>query len=256
MTQAEAVALLHAAGVDGAARDVQKLWAEAAGDAARFAAMIERRAALEPVAKIIGRRAFWKHEFCVTPDVLDPRPDSETLVDCALQVPFETVLDLGTGSGCLVVSLLAERSEARGLGIDISPAALDVAKGNGTRIGVGTRLDLAVSDWFSQVEGRFDLIVSNPPYIDAESFEGLSAEVRIYDPKLALCPGGDGLDAYRVITAHARDYLAKGGWLMVEIGFDQAVAVQGLFERGGLEQIRCVQDLNGKDRVVLGRIMQ
>ncbi len=246
------MARLRVAGIPAPERDVQILDRAARNDA-EFERFIAARAHHQPVAQILGRRAFWTHEFHVTKDVLDPRPDTETLVEAALSVPFDDVLDLGTGSGCVLISVLGERPEARGLGIDISPAALAVARGNGTRMGVDARLDWAVSDWFANVSGQFDLIVSNPPYIDAATYAGLAVSVREFEPKLALTPGPDGLEAYRVIAAQAPDYLRDGGWLMVEIGFDQAEPVCALFAAKGFGEISVRKDLAGKDRCVIGR---
>ena len=146
----------------------------------RFDAALRARAARQPVSQIIGRRAFWKHEFRVTRDTLDPRPETETLIEAALAEPFASVLDLGTGTGAILISLLAERPQARGTGTDISAAALSVAQENATKIGVcATFLE---SDWFATVTGRFDLIVSNPPYIALDEMAGLAPDVRDWEP--------------------------------------------------------------------------
>lgn len=254
MTESQAVAALKRAGVETAVRDAQILWAEAAGDAARFAAMIARRAQREPVSHILQRRAFYAHDFIVTPDVLDPRPDTETLVDEARRAPFDTVLDLGTGSGCILLSLLALAPQAVGVGADISAKALDVARRNAAQIGVADRVQLIESDWFSNVAGRFDLIVSNPPYITAQAFDGLAAEVKTYEPKIALTPGGDGLASYRIIAAQAAPFLTRDGALMLEIGFDQGASVSAILSQAGWGEIRVIPDLNGKDRVVTARL--
>ncbi len=241
--------MLSAAGVDGASQDVMRL-RNAARDDAQFLDFISRRAAREPVSLILGRRAFWTHDFHVTSAVLDPRPDTETLVEAALNVPFTRVLDLGTGSGCILLSLLSERPKASGLGVDCSDAALEVAQINRAEMALDRRATLIRSDWFSEVSGQFDLIVSNPPYITAEAFDALAPEVRDHEPKIALTPGGDGLGAYRIITVQALDYLAPGGHLMVETGFDQAVTVEALFKAAGFAEIRSIRDINGKDRVI------
>ncbi|WP_179380538.1 peptide chain release factor N(5)-glutamine methyltransferase [Jannaschia marina] len=251
---------LEAAGVPGAARDVALLLSEVGGDeaealtteiAARFEALVVRRAAREPMSHILGRRAFWRHDFIVTPDVLDPRPDTETLVEAALAAPFETVLDLGTGSGCILLSLLAERPGARGLGTDISEAALAVARRNADVVGVEAQARFVRADWLDGVDGTFDLIVSNPPYVSAAEMADLSPEV-LREPHGALSPGGDGLDAYREIARAAPAHLAPGGRLMVEIGAGQANAVTDLWRAAGLANIRVIDDLNGKNRVVSG----
>ena len=217
----------------------------------RFDAALRARAARQPVSQIIGRRAFWKHEFRVTRDTLDPRPETETLIEAALAEPFASVLDLGTGTGAILISLLAERPQARGTGTDISAAALSVAQENAANIGVcATFLE---SDWFAAVTGSFDLIVSNPPYIALDEMAGLAPDVRDWEPRQALTDEGDGLAAYRAITAGAGAYLAPGGRLMVEIGPTQAAQVTALMAAAELSDLRVLHDLDGRDRVVCGR---
>lgn len=262
-----ALAQLEAAGVPGAANDARRLLAHAlqlapdklvfalsdplpASASARFAAAIAARARRQPVAQITGSRMFWGRNFRVTPDVLDPRPETETLVSAALDLPFARVLDLGTGSGAILLSLLAERPAARGLGVDLSPAALTVAQDNAMRLGVADRARLLISDWFTAVTGQFDLIVSNPPYIAADEMPGLSPEVRDWEPHLALTPGGDGLAAYRRIAADAMAHLQPGGRLMVEIGARQGPDVARLFTASGFTSVRILPDFDGRDRVV------
>lgn len=216
----------------------------------RYMALLDRRKAGEPVSHLRGTRAFWKHEFVVTADVLDPRPETETLIEAALQQPFSKVLDLGTGSGCILLSLLSERPEATGLGVDVSEAALEIAARNRARLGLETRADLLHSDWFGAVEGRFDLIVANPPYIDAKVYETLAPEVRLFEPQLALSPGKDGTAPYRVIAAGVCDHLSNGGRLIVEVGFDQGPAVSDIFRQAGLENVHVLSDLDGRARAV------
>lgn len=219
-----------------------------------FERMLEARLEGAPVSRILGRRAFWGRDFTVTPAVLDPRPETETLVAAALERPApDSFADLGTGSGILATSLLAEWPQARAVATDISPEALEVAAVNAARHGVADRLKLVRSDWFSHIHGRFPLIVSNPPYIAADEMADLMVEVRDHDPHLALTPGGDGLDAYRQIAAGAPDHLTPGGWLMVEIGTRQGGAVAALFAGAGLIELRVLPDLDGRDRVVIGR---
>ena len=220
--------------------------------AAAFERAVARRLRREPVSHITGRRAFWMHDFIVTADVLDPRPDTETLVEAALARPFERVLDLGTGSGCILLSLLHERHAATGLGTDISEAALAVARRNAEVAGVADRASFAQSDWLSGVAGSFDLIVSNPPYITEAEMADLAPEVRDWEPHLALTPGGDGLDAYRVLARDAPAHLAPGGRLMVEIGSTQAKAVRALFQEAGLCRVEVAPDIDGRNRVVTG----
>ncbi|MDJ0638032.1 MAG: peptide chain release factor N(5)-glutamine methyltransferase [Paracoccaceae bacterium] len=245
----EAVEVLRAAGVADSVGDARRLQREAVD----FEEAIRQRAARVPVSQILGRRAFWRHEFRVTPDVLDPRPETETLVELALQEPFRKVLDLGTGSGCIVISLLAERPEARGIGTDVSERAVLVAGENAMAAGVADRLVLPLSDWFEDVGGRFDLIVSNPPYIAADEMAGLEPEVRDHEPRAALTDEGDGLSAYRIIAAKAGDHLTPGGRVLVEIGASQGQAVSELFRAAGLEDVRVHPDLDGRDRVVSAR---
>lgn len=214
---------------------------------AAAALRLERR----PLSHILGRRAFFKHEFHVGPDVLDPRPETETLVIAALDHPFERVLDLGTGSGAIVLSLLAERPDAHGVGTDLSPAALDVAQRNAARLDLAGRVEWIHSDWFAQVTGRFNLIVSNPPYIAVDEMAGLAPELT-FEPRMALTDEADGLSAYRAICAGVGAYLAPGGVVMVEIGPTQGAAVTALMCAGGLGDICILRDLDGRDRVVVG----
>lgn len=262
-----AIPRLRQAGVEDAARDARLLLGHALGiapnrltlhmadllppeAAARFEAAIAARAARQPVSQITGRRLFWGRSFHVTRDVLDPRPETECLIAAALSAPFATVLDLGTGSGCILVTLLAERPGARGVGVDLSDAALAIARENAAALGVGPRADFRDSDWFAQVSGRFDLIVANPPYIAAAEMPTLAPEVRDWEPHLALTPGGEGLEAYRAIATGAGAHLAPGGRLLVEIGPTQGLAVAALFRAAGLQGMAILPDLDGRDRVV------
>lgn len=264
---AEATARLAQAGVEDAAGDARHLLAHAlalprdrlllaigeAPDAlarARFEGFVARRAARQPVAQITGRRLFWGREFRVTPDVLDPRPETETLVAAALEAPFGRLLDLGTGSGCLIVTLLAERPQATGLGTDISPAALAVARDNAAAHGVAGRAGFQRADWFDGVAGRFDLIVANPPYIPAAELAGLAPEVRAWEPAVALSPGADGLAAVRAILAGAAARLLPGGRIVIEVGAGQAGAASALARAAGLAGVRALADLDGRARVV------
>jgi release factor glutamine methyltransferase len=218
---------------------------------ARLHAAIEARLTRQPVSQITGKRLFWGRNFLVTPDVLDPRPETEILVAAALEEPFQNLLDLGTGTGCILLTLLAERPLAMGTGADISADALAVAARNAQAI--APRARLVLSDWCQAIRGQFDLITSNPPYIAAGEMPDLAPEVRQHEPHLALTPGGDGLDAYRALAAQAPAHLAPGGRLMVEIGPTQGAAVAGLFQAAGLQAIHLRRDFDGRDRVVLGR---
>jgi release factor glutamine methyltransferase len=200
----------------------------------------------------VGYRDFWKSRFHVTPDVLDPRPETETLVSLALERPAARILDLGTGSGCILISLLLEWPEATGVGTDIYETGILVAGRNAAALGVADRIILPLSDWYDDIGGRFDLIVSNPPYIAAGEMAGLAADVRDHEPHLALTDGADGYAAYRTIVAGAPDHLTPGGRLMVEIGPTQAEVVRAFFNEAGFGEITVHPDLDGRDRVVSG----
>ena len=269
MTRDEARRILTEAGVADPVGDVRRLWetaflsvGEKVGKQDRdnpnqltisaFRNFVERRARREPVSHIVRGRNFWKGWFYVNADVLDPRPETETLVELALSGPFSRVLDLGTGSGCILISLLMERPEAKGVGTDISDKAVLVAGRNAAFHKVADRLILPLSDWYADIGGRFDLIVSNPPYISAEEMHDLQPEVRDHEPRIALTDEADGLTAYRRIAAGALDHLAPGGRLLVEIGPTQGEAVRKLFIDAGLENTVVHPDLDGRDRVVSG----
>jgi release factor glutamine methyltransferase len=268
---AEGVRILRTAGIEGAAADARRLLAHALGldpsrltlalpdpisqvSADTYRVLLARRERREPVSHLTGVRLFWGREFAVSPAVLDPRPETEILVAAALEEPFAKVLDLGTGSGCILLTLLAERPEAEGLGLDISPEALDVARANAKRVGVADRAFFARSNWFGDLRGRFDLIVSNPPYIAADEIPGLEPEVRDHEPRLALTDEGDGLNAYRAILAGARPFLMPGGRLLLEIGPTQAPAVAGIGRTHGLGEPEVRPDFDGRDRVCLFRV--
>ena len=267
----DAIDQLKRAGVPDAASDARKLMRAALdvqavdlpgrlddemGWAHRrtFELFILQRAARKPVSKILQGRSFWKRDFHITDDVLDPRPDTETLVEAALAQSFVRVLDLGTGSGCILLSLLDERPGAVGIGTDISDAALNVARLNAVPLGLTSRATFLQSDWFTTVTGTFDLIVSNPPYIAEDEMAGLAPEVRDHDPRIALTPGGDGLGAYRAIAAGAAAHLAPGGRILLEIGPTQGRAVTELLATAGLKEIHILPDLDGRDRVVAARV--
>lgn len=220
------------------------------GDTAPFAAIITARQARQPLAQILGHAPFRDRMFRVSPDVLCPRADTETLLDAALAASPRSILDLGTGPGTLALTLLAELPRATAIATDISAPALDIAAQNAVDFRVSDRVTLLVSDWFQKVTGTFDLIVSNPPYVDAATYDTLAPEITQWEPRIALTPGGDGLDAYRIIAADAPRHLSKGGRLMVEIGHDQGRAVAALCDAAGLSDVRILPDLNGKDRVV------
>ncbi len=266
-TLARATMMLSAAGIEGPDRDARVLLAHVMeiDQASLMARMndplpqsalygmdrvVAVRSLHQPVSHITGKRGFWNHEFMVNSDVLDPRPDTETLVAAALEQPFNNVLDLGTGSGAIVLSLLAERPQAMGVATDISAKALDIARRNAGRIGVADRVQFKESDWFENVSGPFDLVVSNPPYIADSEMQDLAPEVRDWEPHLALTPGGDGLDAYRRIAQGLKAVLAPGGRAFFEIGYRQAVDVREIFTSAGFTQLKVLPDLSGHDRVI------
>ncbi|MEQ8258286.1 MAG: peptide chain release factor N(5)-glutamine methyltransferase [Roseovarius confluentis] len=261
--------VLTAAGIEDAPREARSLVALAletradritliardpapAAAAQRLERLLERRTvARVPLSHLTGWRDFYHHRFEVSAAVLDPRSDTETLVETALEQTFDHVLDLGTGSGCILLSLLAARDGAAGVGTDISPEALAVADRNARRLEVAERCMLLRSDWYEAVEGRFDLIVSNPPYIATTEMDGLSPELS-HEPRVALTDEADGLSAYRVIVPGAPAHLRPGGRLLVEIGWTQAAEVTRLFEQVGFRETFVRQDIEGRDRVVGG----
>lgn len=226
-----------------------------------YRALVKRRSEGEPVAHLLGRREFWSRNFVVTPDVLVPRPETELLVERALAVVDAEggrdralrVLDLGTGSGALAVTLANELPQADVTAVDVSLAALAVARRNADALGVAPRVRFVESDWTAALaaDERFDLVVSNPPYVPSGELPTLSAEVR-RDPALALDGGVDGLVAYRRIAADAARLLAPGGTLLCEVGAGQAAEVAALFAAAGLAAIACFADLAGIERVVVG----
>ena len=215
-----------------------------------FSKVIQRRLRRVPVSHILGYRDFFEHRFIVTPDVLDPRPETELLVVEALKESFQNVLDLGTGSGCILLSLLAKKINVQGVGIDISAAAISIARRNAKNLHLESRVNLNVSDWFSNVGKRkFDLIVSNPPYVHPNQLELLSPEV-LHEPMLALTDNEDGLNAFKEIATNAQKFMVAGGRLIFEIGFDQGPAVADILNISGFQDIRVFPDLNGSDRIV------
>jgi release factor glutamine methyltransferase len=224
---------------------------------ARLAAFVERRARREPVSLILGRKGFWTLMMAVAPGVLTPRPETETILDVVLPLfaPEQafSVLDLGVGSGAIVLSILAERPRAKGLGVDASEEALAVARDNAASLGLAGRLALLRGDWTAGLErDSFDLVVSNPPYIATSEIETLAPEVRDHDPRVAIDGGPDGLDAYRRLAPEILRVLKPAGRFAVEIGASQSTAVEALFEGAGAGEIATHKDLGGRDRVVAG----
>lgn len=265
-----AVGRLRDAGVEDPARDARRLLAHAAQiEASRvtligpdpltddiaenFETLIQLRSDRVPVSHLVGRREFYGRSFQVSAAVLDPRPDTETLIEVALAEPFASVLDLGTGSGCILITLLAERKTAVGTGVDLSTEACFEASANAHALQVADRAQIVASNWFDAVDGTFDLIVSNPPYIALDEMDGLEPEVRKYEPRMALTDESDGLSCYRLICAQAGDFLDPQGRLIVEIGPTQGAAVSNLMQNAGFHDVKVIPDLDGRDRVVIGR---
>lgn len=264
---------LAAAGVEEPRRDARLLLADAlgvsqgalltaddrtvgAGAAARFAAHLARREAREPVSRILGLREFWSLPFRLTPATLDPRPDSETLVEAALAMlpdraaPLR-LLDLGTGSGCLLLALLAELPRATGLGVDNDQAALAAAMENARALGLAGRAEFRLGDWGRGLAERFDLVVANPPYIAEGDIAGLAPEVALHEPRGALAGGDDGLDAYRLLAPQLAALLRVGGSAVLEFGRGQDRDVAALLTVEGLEIRAFHRDLGGSLRCVV-----
>ena len=260
-------------GGDDSAREVELLLGHALGkdrswlyahaddalavdSALRFHALLLRRAAGEPIAYILGRREFWSLDLVVTPDVLVPRPETELLVELALQrIPQSAqvdIADLGTGSGAIALAIARERPQARVLATDASAAALAVARANAARLGLGN-VEFAQGDWCAALAAhRYDLIVSNPPYIAQADTHLQRGDLR-FEPRAALASGADGVDAIRSIVAAAPEHLQLRGWLLFEHGFEQGPAVRELLERSGFQEVWTASDLEGRERVSGGR---
>lgn len=263
---------LKEAGVPDAARDARRLFSFATGvDSSRltltlpelvapqiaetYATLVARRLTREPVSHIIGSRAFYGREFAVTSAVLDPRPETETLIEVALRSHFTKLVDLGTGSGCILATLLAEVPNGQGVGIDLCPDALGVAARNAQAHGVESRASFVCGDWLNDIKGPFDLIVANPPYIAADEMAGLSPEVVQWEPEMALTDYADGLTHYARIVAQAVPVLLPSGRLIVEIGPTQGEAVAKMMRDAGLRHVTIVPDLDGRDRVVSAQMV-
>jgi release factor glutamine methyltransferase len=218
---------------------------------------VERRAAGEPLQYITGVQDFYGREFCVTPDVLIPRPETELLVEAALEVSEGSfICDVGTGSGCIALTLLCERPKARAVALDKSPAALEIAKFNAAKLSVTERAVFVVSDCFDALDSsdhQFDLIVSNPPYVSESALAGLQREVRDHEPLVALSPGADGLSVIRRLLTDAATYLKPNGHLLMEIGFDQGERVRNLIDESVWSLLEVRPDLQCIPRIVVLR---
>ncbi|HXZ01579.1 MAG TPA: peptide chain release factor N(5)-glutamine methyltransferase [Stellaceae bacterium] len=234
-------------------------WPERLLDAparARLAELAARRAAREPYARLAGRRSFWSLDLTLSPATLDPRPDSETLIEAALALLPDRaaslrIVDFGTGSGCLLLALLSELPNAGGIGIDILPGAAAVARRNAAASGLGGRAAFAVGDWGEALAGRVDVILANPPYIRSRDIVSLAPEVVRYEPRIALDGGGDGLCAYRCLAGDIARLLCPGGLGFIELGEGQAAAVAGLMDAAGLSVRQKRRDLAGIERVLV-----
>lgn len=265
---------LEAAGVDSPVIDARLLLEAGAGvgrvdivtdprrpvsaaQAAAVEALLRRREAREPIGHILGHKGFWTLDLTVNADVLSPRPETELLVEVAMETLPKgwpaRVLDLGVGSGAILLSVLSERPESTGIGVDASEAALTVARGNAERLGLVERAELRHGDWSEGIEGQFDLILSNPPYIPSADIDGLDPEVAKWEPRLALDGGPDGLAPYRRIIADLPRLLSPIGAFAFEVGRGQAEAVQALAEAQGLTTSTPRLDLAGIPRVVAGK---
>ncbi|MEH6528058.1 MAG: peptide chain release factor N(5)-glutamine methyltransferase [Sneathiella sp.] len=268
----EAALILSEAGIDGARRDASLLLANIL-DAdtsifhlepervlndthhVMFQLAIERRASREPISHILGHREFWSLNFLVGPQVLDPRPDSETLIETALSAQksgqeITSILDLGTGSGCLLLSLLSEVETARGLGVDQSLAAIEIAEQNAKRLSLDDRATFLQGNWCDSIEDKFDLVISNPPYIPIDDIESLQPEVKNFEPLAALVGGADGLDCYREIISRVKPIMKPNGMIIFEVGAGQAQEVSELLEKADFSVISCHKDLASIERCI------
>ncbi len=257
--------VLREAGIESPAREARLLLAHALNrtqadllrapaaevDATLFDALLVRRAAHEPMAYILGRQGFWSLDFLVSPATLIPRPDSETIVEAALERPPPArVLDLGTGTGCLLLSVLHERPDAFGIGVDLAPEAVALAQRNAKCLGLASRAAFLCGDWAAALNGRFDLILSNPPYIMSTTIPHLMPDVSRYEPSRALDGGADGLDAYRAIVQALPDLLTLCGSAVLELGIGQGSAVALLAKAAGFSA--CFRpDLAGIERAII-----
>lgn len=248
------VLLSHVLGLDPAGLLTRRDDPLASKDADAFDALVTRRADREPVAHLTGIKGFWEHDFVVSADVLTPRPDSETIIEAALDhIPVNMdarILDLGTGSGCLLLSILAARRHTTGMGIDTSMPALVIARRNAKQLCLDDRVQFENRSFTDPPDGPFDLIVANPPYVPAADIDGLEPEIA-FEPRAALDGGADGLDAYRAIAPHVANRLVPGGVIVLEVGAGQADAVTNLMCDAGLSVGALRHDLAGIARCVV-----
>jgi len=262
---------LSESGIEGAARDARILTAYAlqipiselslkineqvSGEmTSKLEKLILRRTHREPISKILGRREFWGRTFSINENVLDPRGDTETLIEFVIEKPVKSVLELGTGSGAIAITLACEWKEVHVTAIDISKEALSLAKSNAEKFNVQNKIDFFKSDWFEAVKGSFDLIISNPPYIGLIEKDEISTEVIKYDPEISLFAGRDGLDAYRRIIPSLPKFLNPDGFVALETGASQSNQVRNMMNAVGFIDVKIVKDLSGKDRLVAAKL--
>ena len=265
------VSKLSESGIDGAARDARILTAYAlevpisdlslkinekvpANIIRKLEKLLLRRISREPISKILGRREFWGRTFSINKKVLDPRGDTETLIDYVIDNPVKSVLELGTGSGVIAITLACEWKETNVTATDISEDALQLAEINAEKFNVHNKIQFLKSDWFDNVKGVFDLIISNPPYIGWIEKDKISVEVTKYDPEIALFAGFDGLDAYKRIVPNLVKFLNPDGFVVFEIGESQSNKVKTIMNSFGFFDIEIVKDLSGKDRLIKAKL--
>ncbi len=247
--------LLHATGYSNEAIILNPEQVLAENVLYQYLQLVARRASHEPIAYILQKKSFWSLDFHVTRDTLIPRPDSETLIELSLECikdrsKLAHIVDLGTGSGCLLLSLLSELPQGNGTGIDSSAKALEVALRNTKDLGFEHRTTFIESNWCEKLDRKADIIISNPPYIAPDEMPQLQKSVAAYEPHSALCDGVDGLDAYRAIAGQAKHHLNPNGFCVVELGFGQAKAVRSLFQSEGWNVTTIKRDLAGVERAL------
>ena len=262
---------LSHSGIESAARDARVLTAYAlevpisdlslkindkvsANIISKLEKLILRRINREPISKILGRREFWGRTFSINKNVLDPRGDTETLIDYVIEKPVKKVLELGTGSGVIAVTLACAWKEVQVTAVDISEDALLLAQINAEKFNVENKIQFLKSDWFENVEGIFDMIISNPPYIGWVEQNKISAEVKKYDPEIALFAGYDGFDAYKKIIPCLSKFLNKDGLVVLEIGASQSSQVKDIMNSSGFFDVKILKDLSGKERAVAAKL--
>lgn len=220
----------------------------------KIIAIESRRLNGEPISKIFKKRDFYNSTFLISNDVLDPRPETELIVEIANNYidknEVKNILDLGTGSGCILLSILKENKMINGLGIDLSKDAISIAKQNSKKLNLETQSNFLISNWMSSVNYKYDLVVSNPPYIASEDIKKLSKSVKIYDPILSLDGGDDGLNSYRLIASDLKRVVSKNALIIIEIGYNQSLQVIEIFKKNNFKLMKKYNDINGLDRVL------